>query len=264
MLAGIGPVCAHQPGAGLAAPAGFYSPHPALQRQGLHRVLERLPLVPHTRTGQGPRGRVLRRILRLGQHVHSRRRLHHHCRPGSALGDRVDGRALNRSPGSFVVVATTTTQECRRCHNDDKHVREVVVPPATLATGITTATQYQPEPDDDHGTTAGGGAGVPWSCVVAGVGRASPGPGTWGGRDVQRPGPVGPAPRGTSPAGALRRAGGQLRGEDHGQRGGLLVRGQPPDHTQQRLRLGHESCPTANSRRTRAQNASRSHSRASW
>jgi hypothetical protein len=156
MLAGIGPVCAHQPGAGLAAPAGFYSPHPALQRQGLHRVLERLPLVPHTRTGQGPRGRVLRRILRLGQHVHSRRRLHHHCRPGSALGDRVDGRALNRSPGSFVVVATTTTQECRRCHNDDKHVREVVVPPATLATGITTATQYQPEPDDDHGTTAGG------------------------------------------------------------------------------------------------------------
>jgi hypothetical protein len=26
-----------------------------------------------------------------------------------------------------------------------------------LATGITTATQYQPEPDDDHGTTAGGG-----------------------------------------------------------------------------------------------------------
>jgi hypothetical protein len=26
MLAGIGPVCAHQSGAGLAAPAGFYSP----------------------------------------------------------------------------------------------------------------------------------------------------------------------------------------------------------------------------------------------
>src|SRR5439155_23682308 len=105
--------------------------------------------------------------------------------PGAVHGPQAGG----ARPELFVVVATTTTQECRRCHSDDKPSRGTAVPPVTPAAWVTAVT------------------------LSPGAGAAAPGAGARGQRDAHRPCPVRPAPGGGTFLARLRRAGSQFRGE---------------------------------------------------
>jgi hypothetical protein len=71
-------------------------------------------------------------------------------------GHRVGGPARAFARDMNVVVVAATTEECRRCGNDDKCTREGSVPRATAAAAVTAVTWVLASLLDDHGTTAPG------------------------------------------------------------------------------------------------------------